>query len=103
MRRFGLLAECVDVDTERIRINGKRTHADSPARSSLGGHTASQMNTPPADLECMASMDGANKLVQALRRSQGTQIIADMEKCTDKHVYGGIGRTALRRRPGQTL
>ena len=72
-------------------------------RSSLGGHTASQMNTHPADLECMASVDGANKLVQALRRSLAMQINADMEKCTDKYVYGGIGRTALRRRSGQTL
>ena len=51
----------------------------------------------------MASVDGANKLVQALGRSLAMQINADMEKCTDKYVYGGIGRTALRRRSGQTL
>ena len=57
----------------------------------------------PVDHESMASVYGANNLVHAFQRSLGTQIIANVRECTDRYFYGGIGRTTLSRRPGQTM
>ena len=45
---------------------------------------------------------GANNLVQAFRRSLDTQIIACVGECNDNDSYGGVGCTALSRRPGHT-
>ena len=78
---------------------GNETGAQSKARTSIGGislqnplsenlamrlgrFSAVDENVHPVDLESIASVHGANCLVQAFRRSLGSQIIANVGECT---------------------
>ena len=86
---------------------GKETGAQSKARTSIGGislqnplsenlamrlrrYTAVDDNVHPVDLESIATVHGANCLVQAFRR----QIIANVGECTDKsRPHGSVPDT----------
>ena len=90
---------------------GPRLVAAPPAKSAqrilamrLSRGTEVDKIGDPVDLESIASVNGANNLVQGFRRSLRTHIISHVEECMDKYrLYGGIGRSALSRRPGQTV
>ena len=81
---------CIGGSSLGCCVTGQSTTAKTGDETGKG--TAVNEDGDRADLECIASVEGANNLVQALRRSLGTQIIANMEEFTDKWFHGGIGR-----------
>ena len=90
---------------------GNETGVQSKARTSIGGislqnplsenlamrlsrFSAVDENVHPVDLESIATVHGANCLVQAFRRSLGSQIIANVGECTDKsRPHGSVPKT----------
>ena len=126
---FGLVTERFDVDTEKLRLSGKRTHGHS--RVVTTGTLKLSTNHPR--MMCASAFGDENGLsctswlVAALEGQVSTAKTGDeterrsgsprewrpcgspvdcirewskqLGACTDKYFYGGIGRTALSRRP----